>query len=265
MLVSACATSASAHEAFAHVPMGSIGVAGNQGEASYEGTGGLLLPTTFTGDASSRFHVASCTSCVWKYTIYCAGESESMCAHAVVTCPLGMIRYRVGFGATVDSVVTIGSVCWGSSKPPTRRDIVNEIKSSAVRYLPVLRPGLNPATTTLTTIPVIAWSGQTQQFIQPVMTLAGRKVRIVGLGRWRWNWGDGHYEWRAQPGRPFPNKDVLHIFSSSGTYVVSVSSDWSASYIVEGIGKFPVDGPNLTQSAGLRISVASARSVLVVH
>lgn len=243
----------------------SIEVHGDQSSIAYTGDGGLLLPNSFTGDASQKYAVAQCDECVWTYAIYCAQDSSDLCAHAVVTCPVGEIRYRVGFGVTFDAVNTIGSVCWGSGKPATRRDVIRDVRNQERRFLPRLRPGTNPPTSTLSTIPVIAWTRQPVSFQPPKMMLAGHLVQVKAQASWLWSWGDGTAEWHGQPGRPYPARDVTHIYSNPGTYSITVTSDWQAQFTIAGIGTFDVGGPNLHQTSVLRITVQSAHSVLVTY
>jgi len=242
-----------------------IDVAGDQSTVAYTGDGGLLLPSSFTGNASQKYAVAACDECVWQYTVYCAMDSVDLCAHAVVTCPVGQIRYRVGFGRHHSDIATIGSVCWGNKQPATRRDVIEHVRNQAVRYLPALLPGLSPAAATVTVVPVIAWTRQPVLFRPPRMLLVGHTVQVSAQGRWLWTWGDGTRQWCALPGRTYPYRDVTHSYTRPGTYEVSVTTDWLAEYTVAGVGTFPVSGPNLNQTRHLRIVVRSARGVLVSH
>lgn len=239
------------------------GVTGNNNIDAYVGTGGLLLPTTFTGGSTKAKTVASCLGCTWKYSVYCANGNVGLCAHAVVTCPAGQMRYRVWFGRTAATVAVIGSVCWGIGRPPTRRTVESAVNSLAIRYVPALKPAIQPADGTVTSVPIIARSGQPAIFAPPSMRLAGRTVSINAKAQWRWVWGDGQSEWRGVPGAMYPSTQITHGYRSVGMYRIHVQTVWSATYSIAGIGTFPVTGEVVTQDAYLDLPVRSAQTALI--
>lgn len=149
-------------------------VVGDNEIAAYIGTGGLLLPSSFSG--SDKASIANCQGCVWAYTIFCLYDEEGLCQHSVGTCPVGQIRYRVWFGKTQSSAQVIGSVCWGSGRPPTRLDIERGIDDLVINYIPDLQITLIPPGKTLTSIPVLGWTNQPSNFKPPKFQLAGRIV-----------------------------------------------------------------------------------------
>jgi hypothetical protein len=175
------------------------------------------------------------------------------------------LLYRVGFGHTPDSVATIGSVCWGSGKPVTRHDVEAKVTDLVIRYVPSLKPGFCPSGGSLTSIPVIFWTGQPTPFLPPAFSLSGHKVSITATPTWRWVWGDGTSGWKSVPGANYPSRQVTHQYRSPGTYPVGVTTVWTAGYSVAGIGSFDVGGEVIRQSKALSIPIRSARTVLVSH
>ena len=240
-------------------------VVGDNSQAAYVGTGGLLLPGSFSGSSSTKRSVAVCLGCTWTYTIYCTQGAGVPCKHAVTSCPKGSLRYRVGFGRTPETVATIGSVCWGSSKPVTRQDVDSKIKDLVVQYVPHLSPGFSPRGGSLAAIPVIFWTGQPTNFSPPPFTLSGHRVAITATPTWRWAWADGNSVWKSVPGADYPSRQITHQYRSPGTYVVGVTTVWSAKYTVAGVGTFTVDGEVIRQSKALTVPIGSARTVLVTH
>ena len=238
------------------------GVNGDDANDAYVGTGGLLLPTSFTGGATRAKAVSSCLGCAWKYSVYCAQGNVDVCNHAVATCPVGQMRYRVWFGRTFTAVSVIGSVCWGTGSPPTRRSIEKRVNDIAVRYVPVLKLVLQPADGTITSIPVIARTGQPTTFTPPAMVIAGRRVSVTATAQWHWVWGDGQTEWKAVPGAAYPSNQVTHKYRSVGTYLVTVETVWAANYTVAGLGTYPVTGEVVTQSASVVMPVRTAQTAL---
>ena len=241
-------------------------VTGDDSIDAYVGTGGLVLGRTYSGSATKRYSIASCLSCVWKYSIYCRWSDEaSPCLHAVLSCPKGMILYRVLFGHTNDVLQSVGSVCHGSGEPVTRRTIEQKIRQLVIRYVPSLRPTTQPSRETLTTLKVFAQSGQSRKFSPKKFTLSGHQVSLVAQARWRWNWGDGSSRWYSSPGGKYPDGKVTHQYRSTGVKVIKVLTQWNATYTIAGLGTFPAKGAQVTQDATLRILVKPSGSVLVAH
>ena len=240
-------------------------VVGDNSIAAYVGTGGLLLPDSFSGSRSTKSSVADCLGCTWRYTIYCMQGANSPCKHAVTSCPRGSLLYRVWFGRTASTVAVVGSVCWGSSTPVTRRQVEGRIDDYVIRYVPGLRPGFDPPGGSLTSVPVIFWTGQPTSFRPPNFSLSGHSVSITARPTWRWTWGDGSSAWKSVAGAQYPSRQITHQFRSPGTYTVGVTSVWQAQYTVSGIGTFEVAGEVLRQSRTLNVPVKSAKTVLVSH
>lgn len=239
-------------------------VVGNNELAAYIGTGGLLLPNSFTGSSSVKTNVANCAGCTWAYTVFCMNDEE-LCLHSVATCPAGQIRYRVWFGKVAESATVVGSVCWGIGNPPTRRDVETRLDDLVISYVPKLNLQLAPPGGTLTSIPVIGWTDQPELFKPPSFTLAGKNVAITASAAWRWVWGDGIVEWKSVPGQIYPSTQISHQYRVPGTYVVTVTTAWQAQYSIEGIGTFNVLGDVLTQTDQQQITVNKAGSVLLKH
>lgn len=240
-------------------------VGGDNSIAAYVGTGGLLLPDSFSGSGPTKSAVAGCLGCTWRYTIYCMQGSNAPCKHAVTSCPRGSLRYRVWFGRTPSTMAVVGSVCWGSSNPVTRRDVESRVNDYVIRYIPTLRPGFDPPGGSLTSVPVIFWTGQPTSFKPPSFSLSGHSVSITANPTWRWTWGDGASVWKSVAGGQYPNRQITHQYRSPGSYNVSVTAVWQAQYTVSGVGTFDVSGEILRQSRNLAVPVKSAQTVLVSH
>lgn len=160
-------------------------VGGNNSISAYVGTGGLLLPDSFSGSTQTKNAVAICLGCTWRYTIYCMQGANVPCKHAVTSCPRGSLLHRVWFGRTPTTTAVVGSVCWGSSTPLTRRQVESQVNDYVIRYIPSLRPGFDPPNGSLTTVPVIFWTGQPNSFSPPNFSLSGHLVAITATSTWR--------------------------------------------------------------------------------
>ena len=242
-----------------------IAVSGDDTSDAYHGTGGLLLPASYSGTSSSRRTIADCMDCFWRYTIYCSQGATGLCAHAVSTCPVGKIRYRVWFGNSLNELEVVGSLCWGLGEPLTRRDVETKISQSALRYVPALNPGVAPKASTFTSVPIIVWAGQHSLFIPKPMVLSGRRVEIKARAMWQWIWGDGSAQWTTNPGIRYPGRTLMHQFAKAGRYQIEVKTLWQATYSVAGIGVFAVSSDLIQQSKKFPIEVRTGRAVLVAN
>jgi hypothetical protein len=263
--IAAVAAAALGISVLAGVPNASANpnVGGNNSMAAYVGTGGLLLPESFSGSGVTKSAVANCLGCTWRYTIYCMQGANSPCKHAVTSCPRGSLLYRVWFGRTESTVAVVGSVCWGSFTPITRLQVESRVDDYVVRYIPALRPGFDPPGGSLTSVPVIFWTGQPTSFKPPSFLLSGQSVSITAKPTWRWTWGDGSSVWKSVAGAQYPSKQITHQYRGPGNYSVGVTAVWQAQYTVSGVGTFDVSGEVLRQSRTLAVPVKSAKTVLV--
>ena len=245
------------------IPAKAIDVVGDNQAAAYIGTGALLLPSSFSGGQEVKNTVAGCLGCVWAYTVYCMYDQDGLCQHAVTGCPAGEVKYRVWFGYTAGSASVIGSVCWGSSQPLTKRNIENYISQLVINNVPPLVVTTAPPGGSLTVLPVVAWVNQEREFNPPAFSLSGKTVWLNAFASWRWIWGDGQIEWKSIPGAPYPRKQIWHTYRTPGDYSLNVTTFWQATYLVEGIGSFATSGEVVTQTVSTPIKILKARSVLV--
>ena len=238
-------------------------VVGNNEVAAYLGSGGLLLPGTYSGSDSTKSSVANCTDCVWAYTVFCMYDSDGLCQHATQGCQPGEVKYRVWFGQTRATLTVIGSVCWGSGNPLTRRNLENYLRDLVIAYVPPLSVFIAPPDGSITSVPIVAWVNQVSNFDPPAFQLGGRTVWLNATATWRWMWGDGAVEWRVIPGAPYPSTQISHQYRHSGTYQLTVDTFWQATYKVSGIGTFATGGDLVTQSTSKSIPILRAKSVLM--
>jgi len=232
---------------------------------AYVGTGGLLLPALFDGDAHTRKAVADCLACIWKYSLFCEEGAEFACAHATTTCPPKMMRYRVKFGHSLSTLSTVGSVCWGFDEPPTRVKVMREIRSTQMRRVPPLVPGYWPDNECLTYVPIRAWSGQPQLFRPRSMRVGGFKISITASAMWNWSWGDGTTQWTGNPGAYRAASPLSHAYSRPGRYKIWVHTIWSARYSIDGIGTYTLNEGPINQDSSLHLDVLASSPVLVRH
>ena len=96
--------------------------------------------------------------------------------------------------------------------------------------------------------------------------LLGRAV-LVEATPWRftYEWGDDtHPVVTTDPGRPYPAFDVVHVYEALGERAITISTEWSGRYQVEGDPQWrEVTGTATTTATGPVFEVRESRTRLV--
>ncbi len=96
--------------------------------------------------------------------------------------------------------------------------------------------------------------------------LLGRTVTVEATpSRFTYAWGDGSRPLvTTDPGRPYPAFDVVHVYERLGMVAISVTTEWSGRYQVEGDPQWrTVAGTAETTATGPAFEVQERRSHLV--
>jgi hypothetical protein len=258
----------------AAVPATSIRMADVHGDDEndrYVGTGGLILPGTV--DATTRQTVSGCTGCGWRLSTPClrtpiastlghAFDGESACMSVVRGCPSGRQLLRVWFLEPGRAWREMGLVCLGDSAPVTVRQAEQAVADRFAQGMPRLEPTFQPVRGIVAQLPVVFATGQAGGQHSHVFRLLGSEVRLDATPSWRWDFGDEASVSTADPGGTYPHMAVAHPYRRSGEFVVTVTTRWSATFVVDGLGPFPVTEP-VIQRASLDLSVGEGRALLV--
>lgn len=66
-------------------------------------------------------------------------------------------------------------------------------------------------------------------------TLAGFGVDVEAVPQqFTYDFGDGHDLVTVSPGRPYPDHDTFHEYEAPGTYAITLTTEWSGRYRVDG-------------------------------
>ena len=96
--------------------------------------------------------------------------------------------------------------------------------------------------------------------------LLGREVTVEATPSWfTYDWGDGSGPERTtDPGAPYPRFDVFHIYQGLGEVAITITTEWSGRYQVEGDPQWrDVTGTATTTATGPVFEVEERRSHLV--
>lgn len=246
-------------------PAHAADVHGDDGADRYVGTGGLILPASVP--AVTRVTVASCRDCAWRLTTPCIEPAlgtpfsdQPGCTSVTRGCPGGELL-RAWFRGNGSDWRPIGLVCLGPGGPLTVDGVSEAVRDRVERAVPPLRPSAQPPAGVLAQLPVVFVSGQPGGAQEWEMSLPAARVDVRATPRWVWSFGDGGRLSTADPGRRYPVGGIGHVYRAAGVRAVEVTTEWSATFTVAGLGPFPVDEP-VRQSAALEIVVGEGRAVL---
>ena len=251
--------------ALSGAPAHAADVHGDDGADRYVGTGGLILPGSVPDE--TRHRVASCGDCGWRLTTPCVEPAlgtpfggQPACTSVTRGCPQGELL-RTWFRGSGSGWRDLGLICLGAGGPVTVSDVSKRVRDRVDQSVPALRPAAQPSTGVLAQLPVVFVSGQPGGAQHWDMSVAGLGVGLTATPRWVWSFGDGARLATEDAGRPHPVGGVSHVYRASGTRTVDVTTEWSASFTVAGLGPFPVEEP-VRQEATMRVVVGEGRAVL---
>jgi hypothetical protein len=98
-----------------------------------------------------------------------------------------------------------------------------------------------------------------------VTTILGTAVTITATPTaYAWDFGDGATLTTADPGRPWPDGNLGHAYTRTGTYTITLTTSWSATYTVAGDATVrDVPGTATTTSTSDPLTVEERRAHLV--
>jgi hypothetical protein len=244
---------------------GETDVRGDDARDVYVGTGGLILPGSV--DRDTRVQVASCAGCRWRLATPCevpgpgnAFDGQATCLSVVRGCPGGRLL-RSWFQADGQGWREIGLVCVPPSGPVTVADVGRAARARFEQGIPALEPRFQPTQGILTQVPVVFDSGQQAGERTWRLGLLGRDVTLSATPSWSWQFGDGAGQDTSDPGGRYPHMGVAHTYRRAGDFRVACTATWSGTFVVDGLGPFPVAEP-VTQNEVRWIEVGEGRALL---
>ncbi|AEE47377.1 hypothetical protein [Cellulomonas fimi] len=96
-------------------------------------------------------------------------------------------------------------------------------------------------------------------------TLLGYDVEVVATPeRFHYTFGDGTDLWTRSAGHPYPDHDTFRVYEQTGTYQVTLTTEWSGRYRVAGDDTWhPVTGTAQTSTTTPPFEVVERSSRLV--
>lgn len=237
-----------------------VDVVGDDEADRYVGIGGLVLPGTVPDQDRTR--VAACADCRWRLTDPCVTDGGA-CDSVTRGCAAGRQLLRAWISHDAGSTwEELGLVCIAPSGPVTVAGVGREIHEDFEQALPKGGVRYQPPRGVLPYLPVVFHSGQPAGIPPIEVVVAGYRVVVTPTPRWSWDFGDGGRLDVAIPGSTYPDLTVSHVYRTGGSREVKVTTTWTATVMIDGLGPFEVRGPVMQESA-TTLRVGQARAVLV--
>lgn len=143
--------------------------------------------------------------------------------------------------------------------PVRKKAAVKSLNDQVREILPTASIYLQPQSGALIHEPVIFWTDSPRNF-KKSLYLLDVKIDLDLTVKFLWNWGDGSNFGTTLIGAPFPSFEITHIYSQSGLNKVSLSSNWSGRYRLDGGVWQQIPGV-ITTMRSTQIQIRQARTV----
>ena len=125
--------------------------------------------------------------------------------------------------------------------------ISKSLPTAGISYQPNFQPLIN--------VPVYFWSDVPTLFRSKV-DLIGESIDVAMRPSFTWSFGDGSFATTTDPGGPYPDGRITHVYSNPGTYPVVLITTWGGSFTHNSIER-AITG-QIKKSSALSITVVAA-------
>jgi hypothetical protein len=230
----------------------------NPEHVRYEGSGGLILPASV--DSSTRNEVIRCRGCAWKLTAACVPGPENYCDAGIRGCPGLIDHMRVWFRPLSGEWNEVDRICLTNYEVTTVNDVENRVAENFERYVPEQIARCWPAEGAITNLPLICQSGQRPDALSWRIPVSGFIVSITTAPTWTWDFHGTALSTR-KAGGPFPNREVSHIFSTSGVKSINVVTRWTGFFSIDSLESAAIER-DLIQRSSIMVTVGQAKARL---
>ena len=140
-----------------------------------------------------------------------------------------------------------------------KKSVGKSLNDQVREILPTASIYLQPQSGALIHEPVIFWTDSPRNF-KKSLYLLDVKIDLDLTVNFSWIWGDGSTFVTSLIGAPFPSFEITHIYSQSGLNKVSLSSNWSGRYRLDGGVWQQIPGV-ITTMRSTQIQIRQARTV----
>lgn len=230
----------------------------NQEQVRYEGSGGLILPSS--ANSGIRNEVIRCRGCGWKLTAACVPGPDTYCDAAIRGCPGLIDHLRVWFKPTDGNWREVDRICLTNYEVTTVTSLETRISENFARYVPEQAPRCWPAHGAVTNLPLICQSGQRQEAVSWTVSIAGFTIDITTKPSWTWDF-DGSILTTRDTGGPYPNTTISHVFAQAGVKAIAVTTRWGGTFTVDSLESVAIER-DLRQHSSFGVIIGQAKARL---
>ena len=254
------ATNAMARPAGLPVPVG-VGVGSDGGGGTVDGTG-----TQGGGAGNGGDHgggsANNCDGCTYRWVAICdpALANAGCGANA---CPVGFLMETLMITDPRLPAPIAGATDCRSPSGATPAQVQLAASDQFSQLLTTAHPSQQPADGGVVNLPTLFATNTpaAQTFNE---TLLGVQVTLNVDASWTWGFGDGTTLTSADPGGTYPVASLNHVYLGAGTYVVTLTTDWTGTFSMAGGPAAVIPGGAIPRiSNPFPIDIHEAHSVLV--
>lgn len=145
------------------------------------------------------------------------------------------------------------------TSPVPKKAAGKSLNDQIRQILPTAKIHLQPQSGILIREPVIFWTDSPQSFKKSLYLLDVR-IDLDLTVKFLWSWGDGSTLGTTLLGASFPSFEITHTYKQSGLNKVSLSSNWSGRYRLDGGVWQQIPGV-ITTMRSTQIQIRQARTV----
>jgi hypothetical protein len=198
---------------------------------------------------------------------------DALCGSAVNACPsrgltgIQMWVYRREVnpqGQPLSQWELIDTMCTTAFTPTSPAQLRTLILSDS-KFIPapVSHTRINPANGRSVVNAEVVFSADTVASYSVDVPILGFTVHLdLKPQQWQWHFGDGQSMVTQTPGRPYPDKDVVHRYRSKGSFAPYVTVTWGGTFTFNGV-VYPINGTTSVNGPTSAITIAEAKSHLV--
>ena len=242
-------------------PVGTTGVGGDGDTGTVNGSGGQSGGAG-GGGSSDGVGANNCIGCTYRWVAFCdpALANAGCGANA---CPAGFLLETLMITDPRLPAPIAGRTECRSPSGATPAQVRLAAFDEFSQLLTTAHPSQQPAGNGVVNLPTL-FSTNTPLAQVFDETLLGVQVTLNVDASWTWDFGDGTTLTSSDPGGAYPIASLNHVYLASGSYVVTLTTNWTGTFSMAG-GPAAVipGGPIPRVSLPFPLEIHEAHSVLV--
>jgi hypothetical protein len=239
---------------------GGVGVQGDGGQGSVDGTGRQ------GGDPAAGAGVSStnnCKGCTYRWVGVCdPALGNNGCANA---CPAGFVMESLIITNPALPAPIVGATECRSPTGATPAQVEQAASDQFSQLLTTAHPTQQPANGGIVNLPTL-FATNTPQLQTFNETLLGVQVTLNVEASWTWDFGDGATLTTTDAGGAYPITSLSHTYLAAGDDTIVLTTNWTGTFSMAGGPPIVIPGGAIPRvSAPFVLEIHEAHGVLVTN